>query len=112
MFDIEIDTKALEVTICKLETDHKNVDTIIKYVNQAMKTLDESRWYAREKDIVDSEFMPYLQEKEDRTYISLEKYTKFLRKVISLHQSQEQMEQTQMENTELGDLITINKEGV
>lgn len=110
MYNIEIDAKMLEETILRLEEDNKKIGTIIQYVNDAMKTLNDTKWYAREKNIINEDFMPYLENLQNTVYAGLEEHTIFLRNVIKLHEQQEQMTKTQMENTALGDTVNITRE--
>lgn len=110
MYNIEIDAKLLEETILKLEDDNKKIRDIIQYVNDAMKTLNERKWYSKEKDAINEDFMPYLENLQNNIYTELESHTIFLRNVINLHEQQEQMTKTKMESTALGDSVTITKE--
>ena len=44
-----------------IQTDIDNIVDIIQKTYRAMLKLDDSAWVAKEKDMIDAEFMPYLK---------------------------------------------------
>ena len=101
-YSIEIDSNLLSDITSKLEQDNANIMTIIRYCYNAYKTLTEDKWQSVEKDAMDSDFIAYMERIIPNTEEELKKCTDFLRNVIRLHESHEDMLKTAIDESNLG----------
>ena len=66
MSDIKLQSSLLDDLIIKLEQDNLEIVDLIKNSNDAIRTLDDKKWKAKEKIEMDEKLIPYMNKLDNQ----------------------------------------------
>ena len=105
MFDINIKNN-IHSDIENIQKDINSIETILIDVFDAMKTLDETKWKAKEKERVDQEFIPYLEKLSTKYPKELNKHLNYLRSAVGAYETHDDVSTKKIE--EVSESINLN----
>lgn len=92
-YNVDIKNGELENLINKLEKDNQDILDTVKFINETIRKIDDTKWKSKEKEKLDLELIPYLDlldnnlanyinaplnvlKSANRNYIEVDKYQK------------------------------------
>lgn len=92
-YNVDIKNGELENLINKLEKDNQDILDTVKFINETIRKIDDTKWKSKEKEKLDLELIPYLDlldnnlanyinaplnvlKNANRNYIEVDKYQK------------------------------------
>ena len=95
----------IHVDIENIEKDIKSIETILVDLFDAMKTLDETKWKAKEKERVEHEFVPYLEKMSTKYPKELIKHLNYLKGAVLAYETHDEVRSKKID--EVSDFIEL-----
>lgn len=89
-----------------IEKDINSIEKMLMQVYNAMKTLDEEKWKAKEKEKIDQEFMPYLEKVSTKYPVELKRNLNYLKIAVQAYEKHDEVATSKIEEVSSG--ITFN----
>jgi len=86
MADLNIQSKTLNETFLNIENDINEISEILNNIYNAMLSFDETTWKGKEKEKIDSEYLPYLKKIVEIVPTVLTKHLTFSKNALKTYE--------------------------
>lgn len=101
-----IDNSNIELLITELEKNTEEICSIVKNINMAIKSLDDTKWNSQEKEKIDEKLIPYINKIDKDLEEYLNASINILRNTSKLYEEADAKNKKLVE--ELENYITMN----